>query len=174
MSGPSDADLDDILNSALADFEEDELDNERHDHVAQQKQTDDMVTKMGSLMEGIQNPAHGASLEETFRQLSTGSGEMPDLAAFLDPAAAAAATRGGAKPKGGAGADEDEANRTVCDEQLDLGGHLLVKRGLGARLRDEAHLVRSANVRIHTAVYQPKEAKRGELPGATVEKSGSK
>ena len=114
MSGPSDADLDDILNSALADFEEDELDNERHDHVAQQKQTDDMVTKMGSLMEGIQNPAHGASLEETFRQLSTGSGEMPDLAAFLDPAAAAAATRGGAKPKGGAGADED------ADEDADL------------------------------------------------------
>jgi len=114
MSGPSDADLDDILNSALADFEEDELDNERHDHVAQQKQTDDMVTKMGSLMEGIQDPSHGASLEETFRQLSTGSGAMPDLAAFLDPAAAVAATRGGAKPKGGAGADED------ADEDADL------------------------------------------------------
>jgi len=76
--------LDDILDSALADFEADELDQDRADREAANKEQDAMTAKMSNLMDDLQNPDFQKTLEETFKHLSQGSGEMPDIAQFLN------------------------------------------------------------------------------------------
>ena len=128
-SGPTDADLDDILDSALKDFEENELDAERADHTAQQQETDNMAEKMAKVMEDMSDPNHAKTLEETFKALSTGSGKMPDLAHFLDTEAVNAgpshqasggAGAGRSGGSGGASAADDGAGEDSEDSDADL------------------------------------------------------
>ena len=81
--GPTDADLDDILNSALDDFEDDEIDEDRADRVAAEKNKEQMTQNMASLMDDLQNPEFQQTLEQTFKVLSKGSGDMPTLDTFM-------------------------------------------------------------------------------------------